>query len=192
MTTQIPTGVQRGVAYAFAALTVACMAYFFGGGERPVDASASNAEIVRELYATYDAMAREDFPDIPTADARDVLRDLQAGEDILFVDIREPEEREVSSLPGAVTADEVLCCPEKWRGRRVVAYCTVSYRSGLWVRDNREALAEAGVRLQNLRGGLLAWVHAGGKVYDAKGPTRRVHVYSKSWDYSPREYEAVY
>jgi sodium/bile acid cotransporter 7 len=44
----------------------------------------------------------------------------------------------------------------------------------------------------NLRGGLLAWVHAGGKVYDANGETRRIHVYGRKWNLAPNGYDAVW
>jgi len=44
----------------------------------------------------------------------------------------------------------------------------------------------------NLRGGLLAWVHDGGKVYDRNGETRRIHVYGRKWDLGPKDYEAVW
>ena len=43
-----------------------------------------------------------------------------------------------------------------------------------------------------LRGGLLAWVHAGGKVYDKNGETRRIHVYGRKWNLGPRDYEGVW
>ena len=85
-------------------------------------------------------------------------------------------------------AEAVTCCPEKWRGKRLIAYCTISYRSGLWA----EKAIEDGLTVQNLRGGILGWVHAGGQLYDAQGETRRVHVYSRNWNYAPDTHQAVW
>ena len=48
-----------------------------------------------------------------------------------------------------------------------------------------------GVHVENLRGGVLAWVFEGGRVYDAGGETKRVHVYGKKWNYLPKGYEPV-
>ncbi len=51
--------------------------------------------------------------------------------------------------------------------------------------------ASKGIPVSNLTGGLLAWVLEGGKVYDKKGETRRIHVYGDKWDYAPRGYKSV-
>ena len=47
-------------------------------------------------------------------------------------------------------------------------------------------------RIYNLRGGLLAWVLDGKKVYDTKGETRKIHVYGKRWNYPPSGYESIW
>jgi sodium/bile acid cotransporter 7 len=44
----------------------------------------------------------------------------------------------------------------------------------------------------NLRGGILAWVHDGGTVYDQNGETRRIHVYGRKWNLAPNSYQAVW
>ena len=48
-----------------------------------------------------------------------------------------------------------------------------------------------GVNINNLAGGMLAWVLEGGKVFDTHGETKRIHVYSKKWSYLPEGYEMV-
>jgi len=55
-----------------------------------------------------------------------------------------------------------------------------------------EKLKAQGIVMLNLRGGLLAWVHDSGKVYDRNGETRRIHVYGRKWDLGPKDYEAVW
>jgi sodium/bile acid cotransporter 7 len=93
----------------------------------------------------------------------------------------------VSMLPGAVSQAEFLENPERYRGRTVIVYCTISYRSGLLA----ARLADQGRTVTNLKGGLLAWVLEGGRVYDGAGETRRIHVYGPKWDYPPAGYTSV-
>jgi len=70
----------------------------------------------------------------------------------------------------------------------VIGYCTISYRSGKLA----ESLAPRGITMLNLEGGLLAWVHAGGKLFDRAGETRRIHVYGRKWNLAPQDYEAIW
>jgi sodium/bile acid cotransporter 7 len=94
----------------------------------------------------------------------------------------------VSTLPGAVPQDEFLLHRGRYTDRTVVAYCTISYRSGLFARDQ----VDKGIDVVNLRGGILAWILEGAPVYDPQGnPTRRVHVYGDQWDYAPAGWESV-
>jgi sodium/bile acid cotransporter 7 len=94
----------------------------------------------------------------------------------------------ISMLPGAVTRKAFLKNPGRYRGRLIVAYCTIGLRSGRFAMET----AEKGIEIRNLRGGLLAWVLEGGNVYDAQGAvTKRIHVYGKKWDYPPEGYESV-
>jgi sodium/bile acid cotransporter 7 len=44
----------------------------------------------------------------------------------------------------------------------------------------------------NLRGGILSWLHAGGKIYREGRETKSVHVYGRKWDLAPSEYEALW
>ena len=76
---------------------------------------------------------------------------------------------------------------DEFRQARVIVYCTIGHRS----RKEANRLRKAGLRAQNLTGGIIDWVRQGGIVYDSNGPTRRVHVYSKGWSDLPPGYEAV-
>ena len=122
--------------------------------------------------------------DIAPAEAMELLRADRA----LFVDVREEKEQEVSMLPGAVTEQEFLKHPERYRDKVIIGYCTISYRSGVLA----EKLKARGITMFNLEGGLLAWVHAGGKVYDRAGETRRIHVYGRKWNLGPKDYDALW
>jgi len=138
---------------------------------------------IEAMYQSY----KKDFPGVPDIQISDAMRLLQEGK-ALFIDVREEKEQQVSMLPGAVTEKQFLKNPEKYRDRTLIGYCTISYRSGKLA----EKLNAQGITLLNLKGGLLAWVHAGGKVFDQSGETKRIHVYGKKWNLGPVGYEAVW
>ncbi len=139
-------------------------------------------EIVYKMYADY----RKEFPTVREISPEEAMKEAEEGK-IMFVDTRKPAEMAVSMLPGAIPQETFLKNPRKFKGKRIVAYCTISYRSGLFARN----MAAEGVEVFNLRGGLLTWVLEGGKVYDAEGETKRINVYGKKWDYPPEGYESV-
>ena len=134
------------------------------------------------MYADY----RKAFPEIAEISAQEAMA-LSDESRPVFVDVREAEEQAVSMLPGAVTEEEFLAKPEIYGDRLVIGYCTVSYRSGKLAQE----LGRRGIRMVNMRGGILAWLHAGGKVYKEGKPTHQVHVYGKKWDLAPSDYAAV-
>lgn len=136
---------------------------------------------VVEMYEDY---KRSSFPDIEDIAPQEALKLLDQG-NVLFVDIRSHNEQEISTLPNAITEEEFRQDPNAYADRVIIGYCTISYRSGLFAREFKEK----GIRVLNLKGGLLGWVHEGGKVYDRKGETKLVHVYGKKWDLAPNEYE---
>jgi sodium/bile acid cotransporter 7 len=107
------------------------------------------------------------------------------------VDVRKKEEMRVSMLPGAISEKEYTENRERFDDHVVVAYCTIGYRSGMFA-EKMAGSRHPGDRVYNLRGGLLAWVLDGGKVYDGKGASRRIHVYGKRWNYPPDGYESVW
>lgn len=144
--------------------------------------AARRAEI-EALYHDY----KKEFPDVQDIEPAEAMQLLQEGK-ALFIDVREEKEQKVSMLPSAVTEKEFLKDPYRYRDRTLIGYCTISYRSGKLA----ESLRARGITLLNLKGGLLAWVHAGGKVYDRNGETHRIHVYGRQWDLGPKVYEAVW
>lgn len=143
---------------------------------------AQKKKIVYEMYVEY----KKDFPSVEDMTPMAAKKLMETGQ-VIFVDVRKPSEMEISLIPGAVTKKQFLKEPSKFHNHTVVAYCTIGARSGKFAMK----MAKKGIRTYNLRGGLLAWVLEGGKVYDQKGETKRVHVYGKKWNYLPDGYEAV-
>lgn len=149
-------------------------------------AETSDQEKLRTIYKMY-ADYKKDFPDAPDISPQRAMELLKQGKAV-FVDARPADERQVSMLPQAISQEEFLRDPAKYRGKTIIAYCTISYRSGVLA----SKLHKKGIDIYNLQGGLLAWVHEGGKVYDKKGVTKRIHVYGRRWNLPPKGYEAIW
>lgn len=139
-------------------------------------------ETIRKIYLDI----QKKFSTVADISADEAL-ELAEQQQVVFVDTRKPAEQAVSMLPNAVTREMLLKDPTLIQGKTAVVYCTIGYRSGVLA----EKLARQGIHLKNLAGGILSWVHAGGKVYDDQGETHGIHVYGKRWDYAPRGYETV-
>ena len=130
---------------------------------------------------------RMKFPDIEEMHARRAI-ELMNDNSIIFIDVRRPEEQELSMLPDAITAKAFLENPEKYKDYTKVGYCTIGYRSSMFA----QKLKEMGISIYSLRGGLLAWVHDGGKVYNDREQSFRIHVYGRPWNLGPEGYEEVW
>jgi sodium/bile acid cotransporter 7 len=138
---------------------------------------------IASLYENY----RTQFPDVLDLSPRQAM-DLITDQKAVFIDIRQPAEQHVSMLPGAITEKEFLDNYKSYEDHVKIAYCTISYRSGKFA----EKFQKGGMPVYNLKGGILGWVHDGGKVYDQAGETHRVHVYGQEWDLAPERFEAVW
>ncbi len=141
-----------------------------------------------EIEAMYQDYKKRSFPEVIDVEPR-LAMDLARRSEVVIVDVRTPEEQQVSMIPGAVSEKQFLRDLEQHKDRLVIGYCTISYRSGEFARKLR---AEHGITMYNLRGGLLAWVHDGGDIVDQKGKTRRIHVYGRKWNLAPKAFEAIW
>ena len=144
---------------------------------------AQKLQVVYNMYEEY----KKSFPEVQDITPKQAM-ELMQSKDVIFVDTRTAKEQKVSMLPDAVTEKDFMKNLEQYKNRVIIGYCTISYRSGKLARK----LRKEGITMLNLKGGMLAWVLEGGKVYDANGETKRVHVYKKKWNYLPEGYEAVW
>ena len=125
---------------------------------------------------------------VPEITAAELARRIAAGERILLLDVREPDEYAQSRIPGALrvppgaAAAAVLAeHGARMAGATVVFYCAVGWRSGLMLQGLRQAAAEAPVAsLLNLRGGIFRW-HAEGRPLELGPGTAGVHPFSGAW-----------
>jgi sodium/bile acid cotransporter 7 len=148
-----------------------------------LQAEARKKTAVYEMYAGY----KESFPEVTDITPKEAMELLARNKKVVLVDVRTPEEQRVSMLPGAITRDDLLSNLDAYRDHIIIGYCTISYRSGKLAQD----LRQKGITMRNLKGGILAWVHEGGKVYSQGDETQKVHVYGPKWDLAPAPYHTV-
>lgn len=167
----------------FAALTFFAFVLLPGTVAGETLSDGAKVRRIDAMYASY----KKSFPQVPDLSAAEVLKRM-TQEKVTFVDIRKDKEQVVSTLPGAVAHKEFLKNPSAYANNLIIGYCTISYRSGKLARK----LKKKGIRMINLRGGILAWLHAGGKVYHNGEPVKKVHVYGRKWNLAPTGYKAVW
>lgn len=111
---------------------------------------------------------------------------IKKGEKIIFVDVREKNEQEISTLPHAITSDEFEKRIQEFSETTIVVYCTIGYRSGKYCEKLKN------IKAYNLAGGVLAWSHAHGEFTLNNKPTTEVHTYSKDWNLLHSKYKAKF
>jgi len=111
-----------------------------------------------------------------------------AIKDVVYVDVRDDNERSVSMIKNALTKKEFLASSDKFKDKTVVAYCTIGFRSGLFTKD----LLKKGFDAYNMLGGLLLWSHENYEVYSGPKKTNKIHVYGATWDLLKSGYVSVY
>lgn len=150
----------------------------------PPKADADRVAAIEGLIAGF----RPKFADVPEVEPAALIPRLGAPDAPILVDVRAPAERAVSTLPGAIPAEAIEGNPDAYRGRELVAYCTIGYRSSAWAARMRAT----GLDVKNLRGSLLLWTHAGGPLVHDGTPTKRLHVYGASWNFARGDHEATW
>ena len=145
----------------------------------------SDAARLKQIMTLYDRYAR--FPQVKDITVPQ-LQQRQQGEKIVLVDVRSPEERAVSMIPGAISQEELERDLTQYRDSLVVVYCTIGYRSAKYA----QSLQRKEIEVLNLRGSLLAWSHFKGELMDDTGITDRIHVFSRQWQLTGKDYQAVW
>ncbi|QDS94642.1 hypothetical protein FF011L_34220 [Roseimaritima multifibrata] len=110
------------------------------------------------------------------------------NEQYLILDVRAPEEYQVSMIPGAITQEQFEKNQAEYRNRTIIVYCTIGYRSEKYAKK----LIADGFIAQNFKGSILDWCRAGMPLVTMQGEqTNRVHTYSSEYKVPPN-YTAVY
>lgn len=130
---------------------------------------------------------RAKFPGVPQMSTRELARRLAAGEKLVLVDVRRPEEFAVSHLEGARWLDprtEKPELPEVASGAAIVTYCSIGWRSS----QMAARLQEQGYRqVHNLEGSIFKWARENRPVFQGQGGGERqvgqIHPYSPAWSF---------
>ena len=121
--------------------------------------------------------------------SQDEMAALLSSDDILWLDVREPEEFAVSHIGGAMqvnpnisAADFLARFKDKAAGKHVILYCSVGRRSSKLGDNVRAELMAAGAKnASNLEGGIFRWHNQEQPLVSATGETDKVHPYNLWW-----------
>ncbi len=106
----------------------------------------------------------------------------------ILVDVRSPEETQVSVIPNALTVEQFESIPDSFRERTVICYCTIGVRSEKFARN----LRHDGINAWNFKGSILEWCKHHYPLVDLNGhSTGQVHTWSGAYSV-PSDYEAVW
>lgn len=122
------------------------------------------------------------------------------SDDILLLDIREPDEYAVSRLPGAIwvsprlDAESALIQMGDVSGKHVIVYCSVGRRSSIFADRVQDDLLKMGAtQVSNLEKGIFGWHNDAQPLTNKKGQTDLVHPYDNVWKrYVQRKDKAVF
>lgn len=135
----------------------------------------SGDDLASKCHAKYLEFRKQgDFEDIPEMTADDLSKAMQGDDKPVIVDVREDAERAISTIPGAISkADFEAGADGAYKGKTVVSYCTISYRSGLY---NKELIKKGRGDIFNLADGVLGWTGKGLPIEADGKPTKKLHV----------------
>lgn len=135
-------------------------------------------------------LVKLEFPGLPEF-SNQSLQTLSRDErrDYVVVDVRTPEERDISIIAGAIDHEYFERNMASYQNKKIIVYCTIGYRSGFYA----ETLRQKGLDAYNLSEGILGWTHVGGLLVNSRGRTTdKVHVYSRPWDLAVKNAVAVF
>lgn len=115
------------------------------------------------MAKTYEDLVSEARQHAGRTNVEEVKAALDSGEDVLFLDVREPEEYASGHLPGATSIPRGLLeykasseLPD--RDRRIVTHCALGGRGAL----SASTLTQMGyTNVANMEGGINAWREQG-------------------------------
>jgi len=165
-----------------------------GGGE-----DARRVGEIERLFAEF----APKFPKAPQMNAEQLSKEMKASnakkKKLVVVDVRTKDEQDVSMIKTALRKEEFEARKAEFKDHKVVAYCTIGYRSGQYV----EKLCGESFDAYNLKGSILSWTHAGGELVSGTSgggggggggasTTKRVHTFGKDWDLASTDCEGVF
>lgn len=109
-------------------------------------------------------------------------------DNVLVLDIREPQEFAVSRLPGAIwispeaDAQNTLILTGDVTDKHIIVYCSVGWRSSLFAQRTQDELLKMGASsVANLENGIFGWHNDQNPLINASEKTDAVHPYNAVW-----------
>jgi rhodanese-related sulfurtransferase len=128
----------------------------------------------------------------------DEIKELQkSNANILLVDVRDQEERNVSMIPGAISKDrfeKALDSSQIDKNTMIIPYCTIGHWSGVY----GSKLMERGWENVKNGEGIVLWTYTGPNALvttNARGDKcecNAVHTYGAQWNLIESTYEPVF
>jgi rhodanese-related sulfurtransferase len=128
------------------------------------------------------------LPAVPVVTANQIKALVDTADDsVVIVDVRAQAETDVSMIPTAITREAFEQNIQQHRGKRVIVYCTIGRRSGVYAGQ----LRRDGWNALNYKGSILDWCdHGFSLVTRGQIPTQRVHTYDSRFS-APLGYVSV-
>ena len=115
----------------------------------------------------------------------------RSGKKIVWLDVRSPEERSVSWIPGSRPSEGFSSDTIATDREVVVVYDTIGADALPKAQQlNLDKRWSAVVR--NLRGGTVAWALAGKSFETPQGPSKKLRISSGVWNFVPKTYDVTW
>ena len=139
--------------------------------------------LVEKTVATAHPVANITFDALKTT-----LASKDSNSTVLF-DTRQPDEYKTSHIRSAIRLDPNMDAARFIKdygsliqNKKVVFYCSVGYRSSIFIERLQKQNAPTGaLSLTNLQGGIFRWYNDNNAVVDHSGTTDAIHPYDKFW-----------
>jgi len=136
------------------------------------------ADAIDDRMTKIKQQVRSEFPEVRQIDI-DTFKTLTPD---AILDVREPEEFDISHIDGARIATDVDRAIEALgtfpTDALIVAYCSVGWRSS---RLATALKARGYTNVVNLEGSIFEWANTGNPVFRADQPVKDVHPFSWKW-----------
>lgn len=132
---------------------------------------------------SWDSITRKiqtDFPDVQEITVEELSRMLAEGEALRLFDVREAKEYAVSHISSAENLESAgrIAAAVSEKSARIVAYCSVGYRSGK-VAEELRSLGYS--HIYNLKGSIFEWANEGRPVFSGGEEIQFVHPFNETW-----------
>jgi rhodanese-related sulfurtransferase len=131
-------------------------------------------------------LIEQEFPDVPSISAQEAYRRMSAGDNIVFIDVRDPSEFAVSHLPWAQNKTDNIgfktAVENASSDALIISYCSVGYRSARTLARLRRDMTITNIKnVYNMQGSIFAWANTGFPLYNGDTEVKDVHPYDSTW-----------